>query len=83
MFDGLVIMSGGHCSHPPGGQSFALNIKNFPERGFGFCAFTFWRYLHLWDDLWILIPYPSTLWYCESFFTFCHVFSLIIFLHIV
>ena len=33
MFDVSVIMSGGHCTLPTGGLSFALNIKNFPDVG--------------------------------------------------
>ena len=36
MFDGFVVMSGGHCTHPTGGPAIRLkHKKNLPERGFG------------------------------------------------
>ena len=34
MFDGFVIMSGGHCTHPTGGPAIHLkHKKNLPNAG--------------------------------------------------
>ena len=30
MFDGLVVMSGGHCTHPTGGPAIRLKHKKKP-----------------------------------------------------
>ena len=33
MFDGFVVMSGGHCTHPTGGPAIRLKHKNLPDAG--------------------------------------------------
>ena len=43
MFDGFVVMSGGHCTHPTGGPAIRLKHKNLPERGFGYISQTLHR----------------------------------------
>ena len=35
MFDGLVVMSGGHCTHPTGGPAICLKHKKTMRRKFG------------------------------------------------
>ena len=77
MFDGFVVMSGGHCTHPTGGPAIRLKHKNLPDAGLAVKSQTLHSKLSF-----LLGDVPFGVW-PGFFFHFWSVVSLFIFWSVV